>query len=106
MKQGRDELTQLKVDILWLAQRQKVMEDAVIQIEDALLEFNKAISEWSESLTKEMLKQGVTIHKNKRSFEYFKSTLSETHKQYYEKFESLFSTIHTYLDKKKQRSYK
>jgi hypothetical protein len=91
-------------DILYLAKRQKIIEDAVIRLEDALLALNKDISEWTTFVNSELFKQGVTIHKNKKRFEYFRSALKETHKQNYEKFESLFRKIALLFDKKKKGS--
>lgn len=102
-----NELAQLRIDLQYLANRQKIIEDAVIRIENALLEFNEATSEWSEFMTTELLRQGVRIHKNKKSFEYFRSTLSQTHKEYYEKFESLFLKVKQLFakEKTKEESY-
>jgi len=89
-------------DLIYLAKRQKIIETAVINIEDALLAFGKDISEWTEFVNTELFKQGITIHKNKKSFEYFRSSLRETHKQNYEKMESLHSRVNSLFDKKKK----
>lgn len=88
-----DTLEQLKIDLLYLAKRQKVIEDAVINLEDALLDFNKKISEWSEFMVAELLKQGIQIHKYKRSHDYFKESLKDKFKADFEKFETLFGAI-------------
>ena len=82
-----NELEQLRFDLMWLARRQKALEDAT--------------SEWSEFMTVELLKNGIQLHKHKISDGYFKNSLKDKFKADYEKFESLFSTIHTYFDKKK-----
>ena len=87
------ELEQLRIDLQHLAQRQKVIEDAIINLEDGLVDFFDSTREWSEYLSKLVFKQEGTIFKNKKAFEWFKSSLSETHKQTFEKFESLFAII-------------
>ena len=104
-EEGRDKLTQLETDLLYLAKRQKIIEDAVCRIEYALQEFNQSIAEWSEFMTIELLKQGIVIHKNKTSFEYFRNSLKDTHKEHYEKFESLFLKIKQLFGERK-RKYK
>jgi len=73
------DINQAYNDVIYLGMRQAALEDA--------------IEEWSEFITAELLKQGIRIHKNKRSFEYFKGTLNMTHKQNYERFESLFKYL-------------
>lgn len=100
-----DKLLQLQTDITYLAKRHKIIEDGVIRLEDALLAYAEEVNEWSEFLTKEMLRQGVSIHKNKRSFEYFRSTLNQTHKQNYEKFESVFLKIKQLFGERKNNRY-
>lgn len=95
------ELEQLHTDLIYLAKRQKIIEDAVIRTEDALITLNKDISQWTEFMSTEFFKQGITIHKNKKTFTWFRSSLKETHKQNYEKFESLFRKIDLLYQKKK-----
>jgi len=104
MTEEKDELGQLKVDIIWLAKRQKIIEDAVIHLEDTLLEFNKAIAEWSEFMTTELLKQGIQIHKHKISDKYFRNSLKETHKRHYEEFESILLKIKQLFGKRKPKT--
>ena len=53
-------------------------------------------------MTMEIFRQYSIIHKNKKSFEYFRSTLRETHKQNYEKMESLYARVGSLFDKKKK----
>lgn len=94
------ELDQVYKDLIYLAKRQRIIEDAVIGIETALVKLEKDISEWTEFMNTELFRQGITIHKNKKSFEYFRSTLRETHKQNYEKMESLYKRVNSLFDKK------
>ena len=89
-------------DIIYLAKRQKIIEDAVIRLEDAFITYNKDIGEWTEFVSAELFKQGIKIHRHKKSFEWFRSSLKETHKQNYEKFERLFHKIDLLYDKKKK----
>ena len=77
-------------DILYLGKRVKALEED--------------LQEWTEFMTTEMLKNGVRIHKNKTSFEYFRKSLNNTFKQTYEKFEGIFKR-NKIFDKKK-RTYK
>ena len=93
-----NDIDQLKVDLIYLAKRQKVIEDSVINLEDALLAYAKEISEWSEFLTKELLKQGIQVNKYKKSHGYFRESLKEKFKADYEKFEILFSAIKGHKD--------
>ena len=72
-------LRQAYNDIFFLAERHVALEDA--------------IAEWSEFLTAELLKQGVRNIKDKKGLEYFKKSLSHTHKQTFEKLETLFKII-------------
>ncbi len=95
-------IKQLQTDLIYLAKRSKILEGAIIRLEDALLAYAKESSEWSEFLNKEMFRQFCIIHKNKKSFVWFRSSLKETHRQTYEKFESLFHKIDL-LYKKKNR---
>ena len=81
-----DNIEQLRTDLMYLAQRQKV-------IEDALLIWGKEMSEWSEFLTKEVLKQEVGFLRNKQEQNNFKKSLTYKFKEDYEKFESLFLKI-------------
>lgn len=85
-----DSLKQLRTDLMYVAERQKALEDS--------------ISEWSEFMTAELLKQGIRIHKHQISNRYFRSSLKETHKQHYEKFESLFLKIKQLFGKQKPKS--
>ena len=87
-----NDLEQLRFDLMWLANRQRALEEA--------------LSEWTEFITVELFKQDIKLFKHKKSYNYFRESLKDKFKADYEKFESLFSTIHTYFDKKKQRSYK
>ena len=89
-------------DLIYLAKRQAVIEKAVIRLEDALIAYGKGMSEWQEFMSMQVFGQYCTIGKNKRQFEYFRSTLKETHKQNYEKFEGLFRKIDLLYDKKKK----
>ena len=91
------EIEQLRYDLIYLAKRQRVIEDAVIRMEDYLIE----TAEWTSFITTELLKQGIVIHKNKKSFVWFRSSLKETHRQTYEKFESLFKKIDILYKKRK-----
>ena len=91
------ELEQLRYDLIYLAKRQLIIEDAVIRAEDCLVE----TAEWTSFITAELLKQGITIHKNKKSFVWFRSSLKETHRQTYEKFETLFKKIDILYKKRK-----
>ena len=97
-----DKQTELQNDLLYLAKRQRIIEDAVINIEDGLLAFLKETKEWQEFISMEIFRQSSIIHKNKKSFEYFRSTLRETHKQNYEKMESLHTRVNSLFDKKKK----
>lgn len=85
-----DSLKQLRTDLMYLARRQKALETA--------------IEEWSEFMTTELLKQGIQIHKHKISDRYFKFSLQERHKEYYEKFESIFLKIKQLFSKSKPKS--
>ena len=76
---------QLRVDLMYLAHRQKALEDA--------------ISEWTEFMTVELLRQGVTLHKHKRSYAFFKRSLSETHKRNFEEQESISLKIKQLFNK-------
>lgn len=96
------ELDQVHRDLIYLAKRQRIIESAVINIENALFAFSKDIGEWTEFMNTELFRQGITIHKNKKSFEYFRSTLRETHKQNYEKMESILARVNSLFDKKKK----
>ena len=98
-----DNIKQLQTDLMYLAQRQKVIEDAVIQIEDALLIWGKETSEWSEFLTKEVLKQGIGFFQNKRELNNFKKSLTYKFKEDYEKFESLFLKIKQLFGERRRR---
>ncbi len=91
------EIEQLHYDLIYLAKRQRVIEDAVIHMEDYLIE----TAEWTSFITTELLKQGIVIHKNKKLFVWFRSSLKETHRQTYEKFESLFKKIDILYKKRK-----
>lgn len=84
------ELKQLRADLMYLAKRQRALEDA--------------LSEWSEFMTAELLKQGIRIHKHKISDKYFKFSLQERHKEYYEKFDSIFLKIKQLFGKQKPKS--
>ena len=105
MGQKPDTIEQLRADLMYLARRQRVIEDAVISIEDGLLAFLKETKEWQEFISMEIFRQYCIIHKNKKSFEYFRSTLRETHKQNYEKMESLLTRVNSLFDKKKKGAY-
>ena len=96
-----NEIEQLRYDLIYLAKRQRVIEDAVIHMEDALIAYNKDMSEWTKFIAIEVFKQAITTHKNKKSFNYLRSSLKETHKQNYEKFESLFKKIDILYKKRK-----
>ena len=87
-----NELKQLRADLMYIAHRQRALENA--------------ISEWSEFMTSELLKQGIRISKHQISDRYFRSTLRETHKQHYEKFESIFLKIKQLFGKRGRYSYK
>lgn len=84
---------QTEIDLLYLAERIKVLQDAVIRTEGAILELGHDLSEWSKFLTVETLKQSVQIHKQQKSDRYFRNSLKERHKENYEKFESLFLKV-------------
>ena len=83
-----NELTQLRTDLMYLAKRQAALE--------------VALEEWTEFITTEIFKQDIKLFKHKKSYNYFRESLKDKFKADYEKFESLFSTIHTYFDKKKK----
>jgi len=74
-----DNLEQLRTDLMYLAHRQRALEDAMC--------------EWTEFMTQELLRQGIKLEKYKTSNNYFKQSLREKFKQDYEKFESLFLGI-------------
>lgn len=50
-------------DFIYLAKRQKIIEDAVIRIEDALIAYDKGMSEWSQFLTVHILKGDANTYK-------------------------------------------
>ncbi len=45
-------------DLIYLAKRCKIVEDAVIRMEDAFIAYNKDIAEWTEFMSTELFKQG------------------------------------------------
>ncbi len=73
------ELEQLRADLMYLARRQKALEDA--------------ISEWSEFITRELLNCGIRLHKRQVGDHYFRESLKDKFKSDYEKFETLFKNI-------------
>ena len=81
-----DTLEQLRVDLMYLANRQKALEDAF----EALAH---EIEAWSSFITEVHIRGGVNLIKHKRGDKYFKDSLKHTHKQTYEKFESVFKLI-------------
>jgi len=85
-----DSLEQLRTDSMYLAHRQKALEDAMC--------------EWTEFMTQELLRQGIKLEKYKTSNYYFKQSLREKFKQDYEKFESIFSKVNTLFGNKKPKS--
>jgi len=85
-----NELTQFQFDLLWLAKRQRALEEA--------------LEEWTEFMTRELLRQGIKLEKYKTTNNYFKQSLKAKFKQDYEKFESLFSGINTLFGNKKPKS--
>lgn len=87
-----DSLAQLRTDLMYLARRQKALEDA--------------ICEWTEFMTRELLRQGIKLEKYKTSNYYFKQSLKEKFKQDYEKFESLFLKIKQLFGERKAKRYK
>ena len=78
---------QLKADILWLAKRQRALEDA--------------ISEWSEFMTAELLKNGIRIHKHQTSDRYFKHSLQENFKKFFDGREDILLKIKQLFGKHK-----
>lgn len=86
-----DSLKQLRIDLMYLARRQKALEDA--------------ICEWTEFMTRELLRQGIKLEKYKTTNNYFKQSLKEKFKQDYDKFESIFSGIKKLFGEHK-RKYK
>lgn len=108
-----NDIEQLQIDLLWLAKRQKVIEDAVIKIEDEvtktadfLIARNKADDEWSEFITYQTLLRHVELHKHKKSDIYFKESLKGHWKENFEKFESLFQKINQLCGTKKKGNSK
>lgn len=87
------ELKQLRTDLQFLAERQKIVEDAVTRIEDALLLYNELANESFKFMFCEYFKVYSDLRKHIKSDRYLREALKETHKQNYEKFESLFLKI-------------
>ena len=84
-----DSLRQLRTDVMYLAHRQRALEDAMC--------------EWTEFMTRELLRQGIKLEKYKTTNNYFKQSLREKFKQDYEKFESLFLGVNTLFGNKKRK---
>lgn len=73
------EIEQLRIDLMYLARRQKALE--------------LAIEDWTEFMASELLRQGIQINKYKKSNEYFKQSLKDKFKADYDKFEALFLKV-------------
>lgn len=96
------EIDQVNRDLLYLAKRQKITEDEIVILRDVILDFLNETKEWREFMSTEIFRQYCIIGKNKKSFEYFRGTLRETHRQNYEKMESLYTRVNSLFDKKKK----
>ena len=106
-----NEIAQLRIDLQWLAKRYKIIEDAFLLQEEQNKELINALQEWSESVStqfefmfKEFASVDIKVHKQNKSFRYFKESLKDKFKGDYEKFESLFLKIQG--SNKKRREYK
>ena len=74
-----NEIEQLRVDLMYLAHRQRALEDL--------------ICEWSTFVSAELIRSHLNLIKYKKSIKYFQENLKQTHKQNYEKFESIFAKL-------------
>jgi len=97
---SEDSIKQLRVDLIYLAKRYKIIEDAFIKLEDetvaivaALFDWEKGLNEWTDFITTELLKQGISGYKDEKALEKFKGSLRYKFKADYDKFESLFSKV-------------
>ncbi len=83
-----DSIEQLRVDLMFLAKRQRSLEIA--------------IEEWSEFITTEILRCGLSSIKDNKNLASFRGYLKDKFKEDYEKFEILFSKVNKLYDKKKR----
>lgn len=95
-----DKLTELQNDILYLAKRYKIIEDAFLlqeknnaELVDALQGWTQSVSTQFEFMFKEFASLHNQLHKHKKSYNYFRESLKEKFKTDYEKFESLFLKV-------------
>jgi len=90
LKQLRADLEKAKIDrdLLW---------ECLYSYQDKLLEFGNSMVSYVSELFE-------LLEKHQKEDCYFKTQLSETHKQYYEKFESLFLKIKQLFGKQRPKS--
>ena len=80
------EVEQLRADLIYLARRQRAIEDE--------------LTEWSDYLTQEILRQALDTIKDREGLGKFKGYLSQKFKSDYDKLEGLFSKVNLILGKK------